>query len=188
MIKLNVKGLDKLITGYDNYTAKSPAIMARAMNRVGNQSWTAASVAIRKEYNIRARDLKKSVKFKRARATHLTHVFTFKAHSIPLLYFTATKDERSISEPKKGLRYKVKKKGGTKVLRGSFVNTSKTRKTKYALIRRDKSRYPIIPLTVISPTKMMLATKADDVYKKTFMQEFTKRYRHELLWMLGKKK
>lgn len=173
---------DLALRSLSRFASKQPQALSRAMNRSASKAETSALRKVREVWNIRAKDLKQSVRRVKSTVSKPSYTFTFTSASIPLLFFTKTKDGRSQNEV--GVKYKVKKRGGFKTKKSAFINKSKSRNRNYVLIRDSADRYPITPLTVVSPTYMFLKEKADDIYIQAFYDHFRGRYASELEHLL----
>jgi len=181
-VKLKISGVDKVVSNLDIFVRKNGQMVSRAMNEVHTPSYTKASKATRDNFNIKASDLRRKDSVKRANSKNLKLIFSLKTHSIPLLEFTG----RNNGVRKSGISYKVDKKKKFKVFKGAFINTSIKRHSDYVLVRRDDKRYPIVPLTVMTPSTMFIKSGADKVYIETFKDNFEKRYLHSISYITEK--
>ncbi len=178
-IEVNLDGFGKL-----KDTGKHARTAARlAMNRASTIARTAAVKKTTTDYNIKKKDVMKYVTLNKATSSRLEVRFHVSASSIPLLDFTTRAFKalpRQVQRKRKGVRYKVKKVGGTKVLAHSFINKSKSRGSNYVLLREGKSRYPLVPKTVISAATMMRNAKGDEEFVDVFKKVFESNFKHEM--------
>ena len=191
MIKFSFKTID--VDGFKDdlvaFHSKNPRAIAIAMNKSASKAQTRALKQVNntavngRAWNIGTRDLKKYVKKTTANSGSPTTVFEFNSHSTSLLDFTRTKDKRS--QNKVGVRYKVKKLGGTKVKEHAFINEStKRRGTNFVLLRDSKPRYPITPQIVVSPSYMFVESKGSEAYVRTYLANFNRNYSASLKYLL----
>lgn len=180
-MEIKIEGVGKTIDNFTMYGRGLRKATARAMNDGVSYARTHTRREVRDTYAIKDSDLRSLTKTTRARERDLTASFTIKSHSIPLRLFT-TKYFLALSREqqrkKKGVRYKVKKQEGTKVLEGSFINISKTRKRPYVLMRKTEDRYPLRPQTVLTPTSMFKAVNGVEMFERLFNEKFEERFEH----------
>jgi len=186
-ITLKSPDLEKYRKNLVEFLRVNPRAISQAMNRTASVAQTSALKQINnvsrnpRAWNIGTRDLKRYVSNKRASVTDPSFVFTFKSGSVSLLDFVRFKNSPyeggQTSQNKVGVRYKLKKAGGSKVKPHAFINTStKRRGTNYVLLRDTPQREPITPQIVVSPSYMFADSKAGEVYVKVFTRRFNKRY------------
>ena len=183
MLKIKVIGGKKLHEDLSKFSVHSDDAARLAMNRVTASARTAALVNTRKYWNIRARDLKGHTSIKRATKADLAVEFTVKSGGVPLKEFVTPaylRLDMEARQQRKGVSYKVKKDERAKTFKGAFMNKSKARHNEYVLKREGKDRYPLIPLTVVTPTYMFENTKSDEVFIDKFLDMFDARFAHEL--------
>ena len=184
---MKMKGI---VVGYKDirYTLTQFALNAekasvRTMNDVSKNARTASFKAIREDYNIKLKDLRPHTTLSRAKLGKAQVEFAIKSHGIPLIQF-ATRRFVSLSREeqatKKGVSYKVSKRKRASTLAHSFINRSRKKGKDYVLTRTSKPRYPLIPLTVITPTSMLEKSKADDAFAETFVAKFDARFKHHM--------
>lgn len=101
--------------------------VTRSLNRAANAGKVAGTRKIREEYNIKAKDIKKTIKVKKARYGTLEAEIAIESKPIPLKYFGAR-------QTSKGVTIKIKKKEPRKLIKHAFISG-------YAPVKIGKNRY-----------------------------------------------
>lgn len=143
----------------------------RAINHTTAKAATAASVGIRSEWNLKASYVKDAVAISKATTNKQEASYRFRSRSISLINFRA----RQI---KKGVSYKLKKRGGTKKIKGAFITTTKGG-YKGVFIRKGKSRLPLAVFKSVTPTTMF-KQYGEDKFQAVISSDMGKRFNHEL--------
>ena len=154
-----VHGLDEIIDKFENFHRENPKAMSRAINSSVGVASTASLKEARKDWNIKAKDLKQYIKVDKARVNKMSSQITIKSPGINLHDFGGDTTSKG-----KKVTYKIQKK--RKKLSGGFIqgNTAK----KYILRREGKERYPIKPYFSISPTWMWHQSDGEKEFIKNF--------------------
>ena len=187
-LNIDIKGLSD-IEKIVNANAITKAI-ARSLNRAATSAFNAGSKKIRERYNIKAKDIKKASKVKKATAGSDRVIITITGGAIPMKYF-------SPKQTKKGVSVKILKRGKRSLLKHAFIAgyvPIKTKTGKYKIlkksswggghvfIRKTKKRLPIAVMkaTAITIPKLFSRDDVADVVKKTatetFLKEFWRNY------------
>jgi hypothetical protein len=134
-------------------------------------------------YNIKAKDIKKYTKIRRATGANPSAELTIKGQRLPVYAFGPRKTA-------KGITVKIKKKGGRKLIPSSFVATMPSGKISVYRRRQKGSklvpRLPIDLLTTLDPPKMF-EKEGDAAIKKVANLELPKIFADQLKFRLMKK-
>lgn len=107
-----VKGIDKL---YDISHAKLQGIVSRSMNRAIDSGRTEGSKKLREIYNIKARDVKDSIRIFKAPSNSLKAEMKITGKPLPIKYFNPRQTAQ-------GVVFKIKK-GVQRRIRSGFIAT-----------------------------------------------------------------
>jgi hypothetical protein len=100
-ISFKLEGIEETMSRFDPKTARTAAM--RALNKIGDQTKTAASKIIREEYNIKSGDLNKFLRITaRATSDSLVVVISAKGYGLALSYFAARQSRVKITSTGKG--------------------------------------------------------------------------------------
>ena len=156
-IEMDFREFDKIKNILNEKTFNKAVV--RTLNRVANAGFTAGSKKIREEYNIKARDIKKASKIRKATFNDQRVILTISGGSIPFKYFGA-------KQTKKGVTVKIKRYGPRILVKhafiGGYIPKRKGRSYKmvkvsnwgggHVYIRKGKARLPIVKLAATSVT------------------------------------
>lgn len=179
MLKLKVKGIDGLQNMFKDFHQINPRAISLAMNETARTATTASLKKVRKNWNIKAGDLKRYVSAKPANVNNAKYVFKFHSRAINLQEF------EGVDENPKGVRYKIQKKRAW--MPDAFIKG--TGRNKFVLKRTTKDRYPLRPHFSITPSTMFLKEKGEDEFVNVFYrgkgktgagEGFQARYFHQL--------
>lgn len=183
MLILKVKGLDKTMKLFKNFHNENPKAIKFAMNGAAGVAQTASLKKTRQAWNIKARDLKRYVKAKKATVNDATYVFEF--HSTPI----NLQEFEGVDEFPNGVRYKIKKKRAW-MPKGFIKGSGRNR---FVLKRTTDARYPLRPHFSVTPSYMFQQEKGVQEYIKVFYKGkdgtsggFKYRYLHQLNRLLKK--
>lgn len=182
---ITIDGADKLGVKLKDFVAAFQPATKLAMNEASRKARTGSLRKTREGWNIKAKSLKSYTSMKPATNNRMEILFTIKSGGIPLKEFAMpgwlakTREEQRAT---KGVSYKVKKGGGAraKPFKGAFVEKSISRGTKFVLVREGESRYPLVPLTVVSPTYMFEQAEGVAVFERIFKENFVERWDHQM--------
>lgn len=179
MLTLKVKGLKEAEAMFKDFHKINPRAISLAMNETARVATTASLGKVRRNWNIKARDLKRYVSAERATANKASYVFKFHSRAINLQEF------EGVDEYPKGVRYKIQKKRGW--LPNAFIKGNG--RNKFILQRTGDERYPLLPHFSITPSTMFLKEKGEDEFVQVFYrgkgksgigEGFPARYFHQL--------
>lgn len=149
----------------------------RTLNKLMKKSRTAISKAVRSEYTIKAKDLKRATYIQKANRYKMVAAIIVKGHRIPLMYFSAKQN-------KKGVSVRIKKSTGRKTIRSAFIAVMNSGHVG-VFQRVGKDRTPIDEKYSIDA-----ATMVEKAGQKTFEQiikrDYSKVFDHELSYLLSK--
>ena len=90
---------------------KAPTVMARALNRAAQTARSTAVNEIRKKYVIKAKDIRSTMRIKKASRSKLGALLVSCGNLIPLDHFKYTPKQPRPKNPPKSLKVQVKKTG-----------------------------------------------------------------------------
>ncbi len=194
MIRVDVRSpLNSVIAEFKATTdAIKDKATVRALNRALDQTATATSREIRKEYNVTHRAVLKALKKRRANSRSLHAKIEMRGSKLPLIAFSARAvNPWNVAGRKRrlggGVSVQVKVAGGRKVVRGAFIATGTANNAtgggsegmRQVWRRAGPGRYPILNLRSVSvpqafANKAVIAAVsaiAADSFKKNFAQQ-----------------
>ncbi|AKL95012.1 prophage minor tail protein Z [Clostridium aceticum] len=139
MIKIDAKKIKKVEKQLGSFSNKAPTVISWALNRTASNVQANAVRKARAEYNIKAQDVKDTIKITKANKQTLGALVKSSGKGTPLIKFKVTPKQVDPKKPPKVLKAAVKK-GGLKKVIGAFVADLRGNK----IFRRKKSkRLPI---------------------------------------------
>jgi hypothetical protein len=176
--------------------------ISRALNRAAKAAFTLGSKEIRKEYNIKAADIKKAAQIKPATFGSLQAVISISGGPIPFKYFGAR-------QTKQGVTVKIKKSGKRTLIKGAFIGgyipiRQKTKRGRvsfkmvnvsdwgggHVFIRKGKSRLPIVKMatTQVTIPKLFQSRRIWPVIERKISETFKKEFWHNYYFYLSRRK
>lgn len=207
MVSIEVKGVKEAMEMFDPQKVIQAA--RKSLQRVSNSAITHASKEIRKEYNIKAKDLRKFLRLTiRPRGNLLAAVITGTGMGLALASFEAKqvgvktakgsfqytrRATRSVSLRFGGdVTVRVKTSSGRKVVTGKYGNKPFIARMKSGhlgvWIRQDKKRLPIKQLFGPGVGGLFGTKRIMDSTKVHVNETFSKEFRRNLDYVLGRKK
>lgn len=175
-IKIDDREIKNTLKKLDKFPKQVPKAASAAINRTITFTNKKVSQEVRKIYNIKAGDIKSSIKIKKATPSNLSGEINSSGRRLTLKRFSKT------NKWKRGKPIKVKvKKTGAKV-----VNTSpKAFMTSLngngqILKRKGSSQYPVEVLHTLSVPQMISNVKVSDVVMEEAKQVLKRRIEHEV--------
>lgn len=163
------------------FQARLPQASAEAANRAAITLRKNMNMEIRKEYTIKATDIKETVSLDKAtKATMFAEVGSC-GNPISLDRFKLL--PRKVSPKRKAPIKAAVKKGATKAIPGAFVTNLKDRRLGNivgAAMRQSKSRNPIRRLSGPSIPQMLNNDRVNKVIRETGQEAFQKRFDHNV--------
>ena len=161
-----------------------PKVLTRALNKVAKSTHVKILRRISSEYAVSQRDLKeKNVFLIRANYKNLKAIIRIKGRRIQILAFKA-------KQLKKGVSYKIKKKGGRKTVYafmesppGSKQSTTMASGHRGVFKRRGKSRLPIVEL--YGPSVPAIFQNVQEFAANTFQREIGNKLGKEMMVQAG---
>ena len=193
MFTINVVGLDKAIKDFDKFVKYNDTATRIAINDSARKARTESLLVTRKDWNIKAGDLKQGSKFKPASNKNLNAEFSMTSKSISLMKFSKSVPYVSKLTPtgKKrkgggGVKYKLKKQRGFNTLNKSFVKKSLFGNKDLTVFTKRKSPNgaDITAQFSITPSSMFKQEGAD-AFVKVFIDSFEKRYVGQVARLTG---
>lgn len=150
---------------------------AAALNRVGTMARTGGIRQIGKVYTLKRGTIAAQISLARAspRMAAIEVAITARGkRAIPLIEFAGRQTGAGVS-------FKIRRQGGRKTLKSSFVATMKSGH-RGAFERKGKARLPIRELYTIGLPQMFIAREVVRVMSEIVKTRFPERLRHELAW------
>lgn len=178
-MEITVEGLDKAIKSFDKFVKKNDIAISRAMNSKLNTSRNKAVRHVKQaKWNMKISDLKKLTTITKATKNKTEVEFTLKSNPIPLIKFGATEQ---YYKRKKETKVSYKLKGKKRSMPKSFIMPSKFgNKQDEVFARSSKDKKKVTRKVAITPTSMFSGSQAEDVFIKTFMEDYEKRYLQQI--------
>ncbi|WP_036217048.1 phage tail protein [Lysinibacillus sphaericus] len=150
MIQIRVDNAERIEQLFENTPREAKIILVRAINRGATAARTRSSVLLRKNYIMKAEDIKKRIKIRKATANNLSAQIRASGPVTPLMKFDVTP-----STPQSVIvRARVKKGGSRKVIKHGFVNRMSNSHVN-VFTRVGRNRLPIKGLYGPSIAQMM---------------------------------
>jgi hypothetical protein len=181
MIEITAKNIKEVEERLGSFRNKAPLAISWALNRAADNVKTNAAKKAREEYEIKAKDIKDTLRIIKANKNSLSAEVRSKGARIPLIKFKVRPNEPRPSNPPKILRVAVKKTG-LKGLVGAFVadiNGNKVFK------RKTRSRLPIEQLFGPAVPQMLGNPEVKKYIENEAMKVYYKRLDHEIDHILG---
>lgn len=206
MMDIELKGVKEALEMFD--PQKVIAAARRSVERIANSGITHASKEIRKEYNIKAKDLRKFLRLSvRPKGYSIEAVITGTGLGLALASFDAK--QAGVSAAKGSFRYtkratrsggrqfggdvtvRVKTSSGRKVVTGKHANKPFIARMKSGhlgvWVRQDGARLPIEQLFGPGVGGLFGTKQIMDSTQKHVNDTFPKEFRHNLDYYLGRK-
>ena len=151
----------------------------RTVNKLIRKAKTVGVRSSRELYNIKAKDLNRSIKLSRARGSRLEATIQVRGGRIKVYYFGA-------KQTRKGVTVRIRRDRGRKLIRSAFIQTMPT--GSIGVFRRKKgARLPIETVTTISAAQMF-EQAAVEAIEKMLKADGSAIMQHEIEFELGKYK
>lgn len=173
MITIDLTGIDRLAAGYAKKAGAAGPIVARALNRAGDQATTALGRQLAKETGLGVSKVRGSVHARRASRSDLVYTIKVDGGAVPLSEFGARQQKKGVSARPWGIR---------RIFPGTFQGVAGARVFK----RQGKARLPIQQLYGPDLAKEVERGQSLDVVAKTAQEAFSKRVAHEVARMIVK--
>lgn len=181
MARIRVTHAEQIERMFDATPRQAKIVLWRAINRAATAAKTRASVTIRKEYVIKATDVKRRIKIRTASAGNISAQIRASGPVTPLMNFDVTPSFADVAL----VRARVKK-GGKKPIQKGFVASASNGHTN-VFTRVGRSRLPIKGRYGPSIAQMMgkddivddIQTRAQDVLDDRLNHELNRLLRGE---------
>ena len=174
MIQISVNNAERIEELFKNAPIEAKKILWRAVNRAATAGRTRASVSIRKTYVIKAGDVKKSIKIRRASSSNITANLRASGPTLPLMNFRVSPSFPDVMRVRASV-----KKGGMKPIDKAFV-TRTSNGFVNAFVREGDARYPIKSLYGPSIAQMLGNENVLDTVLLRTKEVLDERTKHEL--------
>ena len=180
-VKIDQQMLHDVQQKLGNLSKKAPNVMANSLNRALSNVATNMSKEVRKEYTIKAADIKETLIKSRASKSNLRAVVESKGELIPLDKFKVS--PRTV-QPRRKSPIKVGvKKGGVKPILHAFVADVNGIKV---FERKGEARFPIRKLFGPSVPQMLANEQVREQINHEGNETFLRRLDHEINRILEK--
>ncbi|MER2126296.1 phage tail protein [Solibacillus sp.] len=181
MARIRITHAEQIEQLFDATPRQANIILWRALNRAATAAQTRASVTVRREYVIKAADVKKRIKIRKATAGNLSAQIRASGPVTPLMKFDVTPTFPDSTQ----VRARVKKGGRKPIQSGFVVRTGNSHVNVFT--RSGRSRLPIKGRYGPSIAQMMgkdeivedIQTRAQDVLDKRLEHELDRLLRGE---------
>jgi len=173
MAQIRVTHAEQIEALFEETPRQAKIVLWRAINRAATAGKTRASVNIRKEYVIKAGDVKQRIKIRKATANALSAQIRASGPVIPLMKFDVTP-----SSPE-GMQVRARvKKGSRKPIQNGFVARANGQVNVFT--RVGSSRYPIQGRYGPSVAQMMGKDEIVDDIQNRAQEVLDSRLEHDL--------
>ena len=172
MITIDLTGLDRFAAGYAKKASAVRPVVVRVLNRAGDQAATALGRQLAKETGLGVRQVRDSMRAKRASQYDLVYVIIVSGGAVPLSEFAPRETRKGVSANPWGKR---------RVFPGTFQGVAGAR----VFRRVGKSRLPIKQLYGPDLAKEVDRGQSVDVVTNVVQEAFSKRIAHEVSRLLS---
>lgn len=177
---MNVVVESELRQALDQYRTISEGLrekaITRALNRVGDQAATLASRRIAEEYSFKVREVKATIKVRRAARGRLEVTISSRGRRTPLIQLSARQTSTGVSVRIKRTRH---------VITGAFIARMRSGH-EGAYKREGKTRLPIRERYTIAIPEAFRSTVIVKAMEQAVRDLLPKRIEHELAYLIGK--
>lgn len=161
-----------------------PKAFSAAINRVSQGMRTEAVKKVRETYQVKAGDVRKTIKITKASPARLEMLMVSRGSSLPLIKFRTTPRNVPTRQPRV-LKAQVKKSGGKKPIPGAFV--AKMRSGHVGVfMRSSKKRLPVNELYGPAVPVMLNEEGVQEHLQQEAQRRMADRLDHEMNRVLGR--
>ncbi len=184
MIRVDATKLREVEQQLGSFSNKAPTVISRALNRAAQNAKASTVSKLREEYILKAKDIRDTIKIRKATQRSLGAVVTSIGNKVPLIKFKVSPNKPNPQKPSKVLKAGVKK-GGLKEIIGAFVANINGNKV---FEREGKNRLPIKQLFGPSVPEMLGNESVKTYIEREATKMFDKRLEHEInrVWEVRK--
>ncbi|WP_088227790.1 phage tail protein [Desulfosporosinus sp. FKB] len=176
MITIDAEKLKEVEERLGSFKNKAPNVIARALNRAAQNARTNAVKKVREDYQIKAGDVRSTIKITQANRTTLGAVVKSTGERIPLIKFKVSPSNPRPKKPPSVLKVQVKKTGLKEIV-GAFVADINGNKV---FRRTGKSRLPIEQLYGPAVPQMLGSSSVRQFVESEASKMFDQRLDHEI--------
>ena len=161
--------------------------MRRALNKTIVQGETAMARAISKEFRVKVGEAKARLQVKRATAkgvlqlqVSLSATKAVKGRGMNLIHFAMAAPKRTRKGTLRQMKFKIKRAGGAKTIKGAFVGTNRKTGGTAVFIREGKTRMPIKTLTTIDIPQMFNTKRINKAVREVMLDKFSANFQREV--------
>jgi hypothetical protein len=176
-ITIDTKEIMKTELKLGPYYKKAPLVIVRSLNRALTTAGKTASNIVRQRYTIKAGDVKKTFRLKKASRSLLTATLISKGEHVGLSHFQySPKTPRPQDPPKSGLKISVTKGSSTQFKRAFVADINGLK----IFEREGKSRLPINELVGPAVPQMVGGPHVRPKVEEEAAKTYHKRLDHEI--------
>lgn len=153
-----------------------PGAMASALNRTLDFTATHTTKLVTQEYAVKAKDVKATMRKKKASKSDLSCYINSTGHTISLMHFKVT--PRKYSKRRYKAKVQIKKSGGKQEIKGAFVQTMNGATNVWK--REGRRRLPVRMLRTLSIPQMISNEKVDEKVSRLAGEKLNERIQHEI--------
>ena len=120
-MEANEKELQKAVRLLEGVSEAIPSVVSNAMNRAVEQGKTAAVRCVTKEYTVKAKTVRETLRTKMASKNDLSVELTSRGQRLPLKEFRFSPHSDTTGKNRKQVRVSVRRDGGMKPLARAFI-------------------------------------------------------------------
>jgi len=184
MIRVDSAKLKEVEQQLGSFSKKAPTVISRAINRAAQNAKTNVVSKTREEYVMKAKDVRDTIKIRKATQNSLGAVVTSTGSKVPLIKFKVSPNKPRPKNPPRVLKAGVKKDGLKQIL-GAFIADINGNKV---FERERKNRLPIKQLFGPSIPEMLGNESVKTYVEREATKMFDKRLEHEInrVWEVGR--
>ncbi|KPU42162.1 prophage minor tail protein Z (GPZ) [Oxobacter pfennigii] len=195
-IFVDTKQINKLAIELKNLEKEMPGAAVSAINRTVDTIATRIGRITVKEYAIKQKEVKDSIKKNKASGKTINASLESKGYTLSFAHFPHSPATRMIAltlgsnHPKARVKVKIKKANGSVPSQTGFIAPTGAKsadKVQFNVFHRlGKARYPIAPIRTLSVPQMIGNAKVEDEIQKVAQETLEKRIEHEINYRLDK--
>jgi Prophage minor tail protein Z (GPZ). len=176
MITIDASKLKEVEEQLGSFKNKAPTVIARALNRAAQNARTNAVKKVREEYQIKAGDVRSTIKITQANKNTLGALVKSTGGRIPLIKFKVSPSSPRPKNPPKALRAAVKKSGLKEIVSAFVANVNGNK----VFRRTSKKRLPIEQLFGPAVPQMLGNVSVREYIESEAAKMFDQRLDHEI--------
>lgn len=185
-VKVNKRQLRELQQMLANIPRGLPKVVSRSINKVLKKTEVQIVRKITEDLNITKRELRKiNIELFKATYRKWSALLTITGRRIPLIHFV-TRKQIAAGGLKRGISYKISKRGGRKKIREAFMARLRTGQDVFVRARRGAKRVPREPIIGLKgPSVPEIFDNIREFVKTTFEPKLAGQLEQELVRQVG---